>query len=203
MGKKSVLILIIIIILTATGFLLLNPTGGKNSTPVSPVTKQNKTVKIQPSATLKEYTDPSGFSLNYPDNLSLVRNDSEDSNIYADIELSSKEISGSFNFKISDSKFATLDEWLKLNKDAAKNPPKEVKLGNLKGMEIVTADRLLLGALDKGVFFNIEMPLIENDFWIAVYNKVLASFSFSSPQNLDSTAPATDDIFFEGEEIVE
>ncbi len=203
MGKKSVLILTIIIILAATGFLLLNPTGGKNSLPVSPVTKQKETVKIQPSATLKEYADPSGFSLNYPDNLSLVKNDSADTNTYADIELSAKEISGSLNFKISDSKFATLGEWLKLNKDAAKNPPKEVKLGNLKGMEIETADRLLLGALDKGIFFNIEMPLIERDFWTKVYTKVLESFTFASTENAGSTNQAADDISFEGEEVVE
>lgn len=203
MGKKSILILIIIIILAATGFLLLNPNGGKKPLPVSPITKQNENIKIQPSVTLKEYTDPSGFSLNYPDNLSLVKNDSADTNTYADIELSSKEISGSLNFKISDSKFTTLDEWLKLNKDAAKNPPKEVKLGNLKGMEVETADRLLLGALDKGIFFNIEMPLIEKDFWTKVYTKVLESFTFASTENAGSTNQAADDISFEGEEVVE
>ncbi len=199
MNKKTLLLLSSVVLLVVAGFLVLNPIGGKNLLSKAPAGQLSETKEIQPSETLKEYTDPSGFALSYPDNLSLVKNDITDESTYADIQLTSKEVNGSLNLKISDSKFAELDDWLKLSKGTSK----EVKLGSLKGMEVVTQDRLLLGVLDKGVFFNIEMPLIEKDFWMKVYNKVLASFSFASPENASSTGASASDITFEGEEVVE
>lgn len=196
MTKKSILILGLVILFVVITFLVLNPI--RNPLSKSPSGQQSTAKEITPSETLKEYTDPSGFTLSYPDNLSLTKNDITDESTYADIQLTSKEVSGSLNLKISDSKFATLDEWLKLNKGT----PKKVQLGSLTGMEIVTQDRLLLGALDKEVFFSIEMPLIEKDFWMKVYNKVLTSFAFASPQSA-STDTSSNDVIFEGEEVVE
>lgn len=185
------------------GLVVLNPTGQRNPLSVSPTGQQNATKETVPSETLKQYSDPSGFTLSYPDNLSLVKNDSADANTYADIQLTSKEVNGSLNLKISDSKFSTIDEWLKLNKITSAETPKEVKLGNLKGLEVKTNDRLLLGALDNGVFFNIEVPLVEKDFWMKVYNKVLTTFSFASPEAANSTNASAADVSFEGEEVVE
>ena len=160
---------------------------------------QTETKNTKPSETLKEYSDPSGFTLSYPDNLSLTKNDITDESTYADIQLNSKDISGSLNLKITDSKFATLDDWLKLNKGTSK----EVQLGSLKGMEIITADRLLLGVLDKNIFFTIEMPLLEKDFWQQVYNNVLTTFSFTTPETVNPTESSPEDISFEGEEVIE
>lgn len=200
MGKKIILI-VILIGLAVSGFFILNPFK-KESAPQSPLTTQNSTKEISPSKTLTDYTDPSGFSLSYPDNLSIVKNETDD-NTYTDIQLNSKDVSGSLNLKISDSKFSTLDKWLKLNQEAAEDSPKEIKLGSLKGLEIKTADRLLLGALDKGIFFSIEMPLIETNFWMKVYDSVLTSFSFTSPDTSSSGADTSQDVTFEGEEVVE
>lgn len=197
MSKNSILILIVVIGLVVTGLIVLNPARKKS--PISPVGQLSGTKETKPSETLKEYTDPSGFTLSYPDNLSLVKNEVADTNTYTDIQLTSKEVSGSLNLKISDSKFSTLDDWLKLSKGTSK----EVKLGSLKGMEVVTNDRLLLGALDQGIFFSIEMPLVEKDFWMKVYNKVLTSFSFAPPEAASSTGASASDITFEGEEVVD
>lgn len=198
MSKKSILILALVIGLAVTGLVVLNPAGQKSSLSKSPAGGQQTVKNAQPSETLKDYTDPSGFTLSYPDNLSLVKIDIADESTYADIQLTSKEVSGSLNLKISDSKFSTIDDWLKLNKGTSK----EVKLGNLKGTEITTGDRLLLGSLDKGIFFTIEMPLLEKDFWMKVYNKVLASFSFNSPENVSANT-SNSDVAFEGEEVIE
>lgn len=197
MSKKSILIIVLVTGLAITGIILLNPTKQKN--PVqSPANQQEAAKPAQPSETSIDYSDPSGFSLSYPDNLSLTKNDITDNNTYADIQLTSKDVSGSLNLKITDSKFTTIDDWLKLSKGASK----EVQLGSLKATEVTTADRLLLGALDKAIFFSIEMPLVEKDFWMKVYNKVLASFSFSAPQAA-TTDTSGSDVSFEGEEVVQ
>lgn len=145
---------------------------------------------------LIEYADPSGFTFSYPDNLSITKGELDETT-YADLQLFSKDVNGSLSLKISDNKFKTLDEWVKLNTETSK----EVKLGNLKALEIKTSDRLLLGALDQGIFFTIEMPLIEESFWMQVYGKVLESFSFAAPDTgADSSSDA---VTFEGEEVVE
>ena len=129
--------------------------------------------------------------------MSLTKNEEVDESTYADIQLSSKQVSGSLNLKITDSKFTEVAEWVKLNKGTQK----EVELGNLKGVEVKTADRLLLGALDQGVLFTVEMPRVEEEFWMKVYEKILSNFSFAplSPEIIDSSS----EVSFEGEEVVE
>ncbi len=154
-----------------------------------------------PSATLKEYTDPVGFSFNYPDNISIQSNEIIDANTYADLQLFSKEVNGNLSLQINDSKYTTIDDWLKVYK-ILKQPSREVKLGNLKAFEVKTNDRLYLGALDQGIFFTIEVPLLEEDFWMKVYSKVLADFSFTTAENTSHVAGSSD-ISFEGEEVVE
>ena len=175
------------------------PKGQKSSSlsnSLLPVSKQ-----VEPSETSIDYSDPSGFTFSYPDNLSITKKET-DTNTYADLQLFSKEVNGNLSLKIYDSKFKTLETWVKANQDATVGEPKEVKLGNIKAIEIKTADRLLLGALDQGIFFNIEMPLVEEDFWMKVYSKILADFSFTAPQaNTDSSSDET--VSFEGEEVVE
>ncbi len=197
MNKKLILVAISLIVIIS----LIVYVRSKQSNPksISPVILQTETKNTKPSEALKEYSDPSGFTLSYPDNLSLTKNDITDESTYADIQLNSKDISGSLNLKISDSKFTSLDDWIKLNKGSVK----EIKLGSLKGMEILTSDRLLFGALDKNIFFTIEVPLLEKDFWMKVYNNVLTTFSFSAPESVNSVNSSSEDVSFEGEEVVE
>ena len=120
MIKKVVLVLAILLGVVAV-ILVLNP--GQKS-PTSPNLPETKKVTV-PSETLKDYTDPAGFSFSYPDNLSITKNDLENSSVYADLQLASKDVSGSLSLKIADSKYKTLDEWLKLNAAGAKEPPRK------------------------------------------------------------------------------
>lgn len=198
MNKKLILGLGFAAGLIILGIFLFKPAAQK--TP-GPLNLQNLQVKKQPSATSKEYSDPSGFSFSYPDNLSLNKNEAEDNATYADIQLSSKEVSGSISIKITDSKFKSLDEWLE--NQGITQKPKEVKLGDLAAWEIQLNDRLILGALDQGILFNIEIPLVEKDFWLPVYNNILTDFSFALPEITASGYTDSSDIILEGEEIVE
>lgn len=189
--KIKIILIFLILAAVALGFLVLSQ--GEQKKPASSAISEIR--KNEPSNTLLDYTDPAGFSFSYPDNLSIVKNETTD-NKYADITLSSKDISGSLNLKISDSKFKTLDEWVKLNKGTLK----ETNLGTLKAAEIKTSDRLYLGALDQGILFTIEIPRVEEEFWMKVYDKILSGFSFVAPADAASTP---DDVSFEGEEVVE
>lgn len=144
--------------------------------------------------TFISYTDPAGFSFSYPDNLSLVNNEPKSERTYSDITLTAKGLDGNLSLVISDTNFKTLDEWLKAN---GTGTSKEVKLGGLKAIETTTNNKLTLGAIDQGILFTIVVPLADRkDFWMEVYNQILQDFTF--------VAQATsEDVIFEGEEIIE
>lgn len=168
--------------------------------------------EIKPSETFIDYADPAGFSFSYPDNLSIENNASEDSsdlidpNAYADLQLFSKDVSGSLSIKIADTKLKSLDEWLKANNIPETTIPAEKKLGDLKALEVKTNDRIMLASLDQGVLFTVDMPLLEPDFWTKVYDKVLADFAFAAPETTNTASvsnASADEVIFEGEEVVE
>lgn len=178
--------------MAVVGKILLFPSTQKIS--LNSPAQQAVSVPGAPSETTKTYSDSSGFSFNYPDNLSLTPNKLTDAT-YAEVQLSAKGVEGNLILKITDSKFVSVDEWAKSIKDAQK-ASKEAKLGSLKALEIKTAKGLKLAAIDQGVLFSIDVS--QNDFWMKVYSKVIADFSFAPPAQ-DSTS----DVLFEGEEVVE
>lgn len=193
---KKIILVVFLVGLTVTAIVILNPIGQKSSlqNPLSPL--QNTPKKAVLSSTFLEYSDPSGFKFSYPDNLSITNNEITDKITYTDLQLSSKDVSGSLSLKIADSKLATISAWLTENKIS--QTPKDVMLGNLKAIEVQLSDRLLLAALDQKILFTIEVPAVEKDFWLPVYNKVRTSFSFAAPE-----ATTIEDVSFEGEEVVE
>ncbi len=196
MDKKTVILLLIAVgLVVGVILVLLNP---KKSLLSTPQTKQETKTQISPSQTLKSYSDPSGFTFSYPDNLSLVNNDPKDNSIYADIQLTAKGVEGSLAIKIVDSKVNSLDDWVKTTKST--QAPKEVKLGILKALEITSEDKLLLGSIDQGVLFTMEIP--KKDFWMTVHDQVLADFSFAPPP-VSLGSGSSDSVVFEGEEVAE
>lgn len=203
MGKKSLVItLSLVIILAGVLYMFFNPKKASYVSPLS-VNEPQKVVETIPSKTLKEYSDPAGFSFNYPDNLSIVSNEPKTERVYSDVNLSAKGLTGQLKIEISDSNFKTLADWVKANTvDTATQ--KEVMLGTLKATQISTSDRILLGALDQGILFTIDVPLAEKkDFWSEVYTQIIKDFSFVAPTaNTGAGVSSVSDVTFEGEEVV-
>lgn len=203
MVKKALLLsfgtgLIILIVWV----LVLNRPVNKVSTEPIQISNNVENAKIEPSENLKVHTDVSGFSFSYPDNLSLENKEIEDDSVYANLQLFTPSVSGSLNLKISDSKFKTIGEWVKTN--SLGEAPKEKKLGSIAGVELKLKDRLLFGSIDQGILFTIEMPLVEEDFWMKVYEKILADFTFvAQSAEGNSSGGSSGDVTFEGEEVVE
>lgn len=201
MNKRTVLMLGGILGIIILGILILNPFKQKSAGSTPGLSLQQE-AEITPSKTLKTYTDASGFSFNYPDNLSLLNNELKDENSYAELQLTAIGIPGSLVLKIADSKPASLDEWVK-DKNSTAESPKEMTLGDLKALQIKSNDKLLLGALDQGILFTIEIP--QKNFWVEVLNKVAADFFFTQPSAGDASTGdgSSSDVTFDGEEVVE
>lgn len=206
MNKTTLFLLVgVLVLLTLIAGFIYYPPKNSIQNPLGNLAPK----EIKPSETFIDYTDPSGFSFSYPDNLSIlnVKAQSEvDSNSYADLQLFSKDKNGSLTIRIEDSELASLNDWLKANNIPSSTTPVEKKLGGLEGLEVKTGDRLMLASLDQGVLFTIESPLIEQDFWSKVYDKVLKDFTFASPAADNSEAgssSSSDEVTFEGEEVIE
>lgn len=212
MSTKTLSFVVVVVILIA-GAALYFFTQPKNLKPLADAASEAPK-EVKPSETSIDYSDPAGFSFSYPDNISLSNRASEgsdtvvDPNAYADLQLFSKDKSGSLNLKIADTNFKDIKDWLKDNQIPDSVVPVEKKLGDLKGYEVKTSDRLMLAALDQGVLFTVEVPLLEEEFWTPVYNKVVGGFNFAAPEtasNTQTTAAVSsgDEVVFEGEEVVE
>lgn len=182
--KKTIILLFIAVgLISLIGKLLFSPKTSL-TTPRAVPLEVNKDIAL--SKTLKIYTDPSGFSFSYPDNLSLINHEATSSATYADIELTAKGLFGSLNLKITDSKAFTPAQ-----------TAKETKLGSLKAYELASNNKLVLAAFDQGILFTIESD--KDNLWKEVYQKVKEDFAFSSPPVTSSD----DSVTFEGEEVVE
>lgn len=204
--KITGLIVGVVVILGAAFFFLLQQPKSQETPVLSPVSDQTTPAKKSPSSTMKEYADPSGFSFNYPDDLSLVKSEATDSGTYADLKLMSNEVDGSLNLKIQDTKLASPGAWFKENGQTGE--AKDVQWGMLNAKSVEDKDKTLFVAVDQGVLFTMEVSYSsQKDFWQAVSGQILSSFAFNSEASQGTTAQSggssEEDVTFEGEEVVE
>lgn len=174
----------------------------------STLIKDEKIEKKIPSTTLTDYSDSSGFSIQYPDDLSIKSNKITDNSTYADISITSSKVEGSLSLRITDTKYKTLDEWKKDNANLLGENVKDETLGSLQGIEVRKDDKTSLTSLDQTIKFRIEVEQGENvEYWNSVYKTVRESFAFSAPpppsDSSNNTVPAEDEVILEGEEIIE
>lgn len=172
------------------------------------IVNDTKPTEKLPSKTLKDYKDESGFTISYPDDLSLEISESTDSSVYSDVSFTSKDLKGSLNIKIADTKVKTLDEYIEEAFDDSAQV-KDSSLGALPAREISKKENITLVALDQGVLFSV-MTILEDEkqYWTLVHKQIADSFAFepvSQSTSGSSSQPSagTPDIIFEGEEVIE
>lgn len=200
MNKQIVIGLIIaVIVVTGILFLLNKDEKEKQSSYLTPF--PTNVVAKTPSKELKEYKDDSGFQFQHPVDVTLTKNSNLDDSTYADLLLISSQSNGSVTIKVTDTKFTSLEEWIK----SASDTPKinnSTKLSEISALEIKVDNKLTTIALDKGILFSISMDSQKDiDYWLEVYKEIVSSFSFSAPQSTEETN-ATNSQNFE-EDIVE
>lgn len=196
---RSVVIKIIIIsIVIAVGAIGAAFYIFKSQKTISPVSKlqENKTIVIknQPSKTLKEYIDDSGFSFKYPEDIVVTKKDANDPNTYSHLELSSSKAKGSILIKITDTKVKSVDELFKDSKlgPVPKNQ-KEIKIGEISGSEIQVDNKLLAAALNQEILFTIEVDSLNKNYWLSVYENILSTFNFVPKTTNDTVDQPLDD----------
>ena len=149
---------------------------------------------------LKTYTNPSGFSFQYPKSLLLTEKKITDQSIYAWVELTDPQKKGVLSVKLEGSNLAKVDDWVGTGK------MKKVKLADLEGREFTSKNQTTTLALDQGGI----LITITTDSLLKAHQQIVASFIFTQPTQTTTGTSGTlgggegeGDIVFEGEEIVE
>jgi hypothetical protein len=194
-------------IIIAGGFLLtliIIFLTQKPKTPISPVSKnQLLPTKIVPlSAQLKTYTNPSGFSFQYPKSLLLTEKKINDQSIYAWVELTDPQKKGSVSIKLEGSDLAKIDDWFTVTrKNSIKGEIKKVKLADLEGREFTAGNKTTTLALDQG---GVLISII-TDLTLPIHQQIISSFVFIQPTQTTTNASGdgSGDIIFEGEEVIQ
>ena len=192
---KVIIISIGIVGVIAVSSYMLRPKNTTLPVPIPSTQSENKTMVFekQPSRTLKDYIESSGFSFKYPDDVEILKKDASDSATYASLELKSDKNQGSILIKIADSKLKSLGDWFTENKlSSSSADTKEIKIGKISGKEIMVNNKLIAVGLDQNILFTVDVESVNQKYWGDVYNTILSSFNFvpqqSSVASLDSSS---------------
>lgn len=184
--KRVIIIVSIVIILTLIGIVGKIALGKKSNIPV---TQEKPLASLsQIAQNFLTWKDDLGFSFDYPEEAVVNKHD-EDQDNYAHVELTHKDHPGSLIVWAKDppkSKTGKLvtsaEEWIAIQtelKDAlvidtnwGGQKAKKVKVNGLK-------PKLLVVAYYDGLIYYIEVDLVDSDYWSAVSDKVISTFSFS------------------------
>ncbi|MEK7177523.1 MAG: hypothetical protein AAB705_01710, partial [Patescibacteria group bacterium] len=143
---------------------------------------------------LKTYTNPSGFSFQYPKSLLLTEKKVTDQSIYAWVELTDPQKKGVIIIKLESSDLTKIDDRVTAGKI------KKIKLADLDGREFIDGNLITTLALDQGGV----LITITTDSLLPAYQQIVSSFIFTQPtQAVSNTTGDEGDIVFEGEEVVE
>lgn len=192
----------ILVIVVGTGAIFVLPR--KTSSPVPPHPTNVQVSEKIPSKTTKTYTDESGFSFQYPDDLIIQKKESADPSVYSSLEVTSKTVSGNILIRVEDTKETNLDKWFGKQVNSARLVLKDTKLGDLPAKQFTFDERIMVAAIDQGILFRVEgVSQKEKLYWPEVYRVLLASFSFVATQTSQAASDSSgDDVILE-EEVIE
>lgn len=206
---KNVIIAVIGILIALSFFVLVKNSNTIQKS-VSPIS-QNKAV---PSPLLIDnklvtYSDPSGFTFQYPGGTSVKKKDLSNTQLYSSLELSSTGSAETITIKAEETNLGTIDNWFKgANKTSVFGEIKKIKLAGLDARQFEANNSMHTIALDQGVLFTIGTNAKKESELSKAYNAIVQSFKFvqPSPAVQNSTSSSSDnssDVVDEGEEIIE
>jgi hypothetical protein len=173
---KYIIIAIVVLAVAGGGIFYFYQ---KKSPVITPGESVHSTVTPTPAVELTTWTDPAGFSFQYPKDLSVNKHD-EDPDNYAHVELTSKNYPGNIIVWASDVSSA----W----------PPKvgtsiDTTLGGIAAKKIFISTpsaKFIVGAVSEGLVFKIEGTYTDKQYWQPIEDGIVKSFTFV----VETSAPA-------------
>jgi len=202
MNKKLLMIIggVIVLLLPA---IIIAIRIKKSSSIVSPVTGPT----VESEVKLTTWEDPAGFSFSYPENIAIDPHE-EDKENYAHLELTSPSDSeGKIIIWVKETDYTDIEDWVE---EASRDVQVlDTELDGEPAKKIAYSDpqKLVTAAIDIDALVLIEMTPDDQDYWQAVYDQILKSFTFIPLEGEATTAPAPAEssggIIEEPEEVIE
>lgn len=173
-----------------------------NPIPTTPVRALNK------QASLKEYTDPSGYRFLYPSTFSVVAELNEaDPDLYSSLKIKPPTGTDYISIKVISSNFTKLDDWARANKLSASDI-KRIKLADLDAYQAPIQKQIVTAALDTGVAFTLVAVNRDNRDLMNTYDTIIKNFTFYQPADTtreqpQAPAPAEEVSDDSSEEVIE
>ena len=169
-------------------------------------TKKEIALEIQlPSATptpveMNSWKDQSEFEFKYPKNLSL-NSHPEDNENYAHLELTQSSVPGSVMLWAKDTKFTTIDDYIKGNKITNSI---QSTLGGLPAVKLIDPtdnNKFSLITIRNGYLYQIDINSAGIKSWNEAFNLIADSYQFTKDTNPAPQNTVSDDTSTEEETI--
>lgn len=196
------------------GGLILGVAGGGIYLAATKTPKERQASTIQqpqPTNTptpLKTWNDPAGFTLKYPESLSLDPHP-EDKQNYVHLEFKDAAQPGSLIVWMTDlSKgVTTIDDWVKKEPRFAGATVFDTTLGGKVGKKVLLTQptkQLFVGTIDEDVLVYLEVQLDDAGFWQPVADTILTNLALVAQKDAGGgNAAGTSDVSAEEEVIDE
>lgn len=150
----------------------------------SPTGRQNLKIAtaVTPApapARLLTWTDPAGFTFQYPEGLTINKHEDDNAN-YAHLEFTSKDHQGNLIVWAKDTN-DHLSSWIENDKRFNGASVIDTAFAGVAGKKILilTPSALLIsGAIDQAILFTVETKLVDKEFWNKVHDTIAGSFAF-------------------------
>ncbi len=210
MSKKIVIVVVGFIMIVGVGVtLLLNvTTKDRVATPIKESQEETTIETSVLSSSLNEFVDPSGFKFKYPVNFAVSTTNQVNENVYSSLTLSSDEFAGKTSILVEATDAKSLDDWLLKNaKKISSEKLQKIKLADLDARQYEQDKKAITVAYDTGVLFTITTELTtKRETMLNLHKTIITTFAFAPPASSgesQSSDTSEEDVYFEGEEVIE
>lgn len=147
----------------------------ESNTPTSAPKTENQTKTLT-------WNDQAGFTFQYPDGLLIDKHD-EDTVNYSHIDLTTSDKVGGILIMASDTKYKTLAEWIKADKNLNDGSSIDTTLGGKPAKKTISSDgnSTTIGTIDSGILFTVKLTASSNSRLKVIYDQITTSFTFVQP----------------------
>lgn len=177
-----------------------------------PAPVEQSTAPTPAPVQLLTWTDPNGFTFQYPEGLSVNKHDDDREN-YAHLEFTHPDHPGGLIVWGKDPTKGITDTagWVKGEKRFTGASILDTELGSQAGKKVMIEGvnrMLIVGTVYDGIVWSVEATLEDVQFWTGVHTTIADSFKFIPVQQPGSAAisepvPVVDDVTVDEEEVIE
>lgn len=147
-----------------------------------------------PAATLIQWDDPAGFSLKYPDTLTLNKHE-EDKENYAHLEFTHSSHPGRLVVFVKDLPKGITDtvSWGKKTATPASAISFDTTIGGKPAQKVMVSSpdkTVTTGIVYDGVLWYVEATLTDDAFWQPLYESIVNTFTFTPLADAQSDSSA-------------